>query len=356
MKFTAWLVKNLISVALAAALVVTVTASYFWVQNQTQFKSAQVEALTAKYEKTSIEHQDFRKKYENLVADRNNILAQTKFLLEDRSKINDLKAANETLKKELETLTGQKQALHEDSRKIRKEKEDADAELSEWTKKHEALFAEHKALLQDNDALGAALAQKMKNSPEYRKLNADHQKGRQENEGLKKKTRDLETQIKKMMSEYRKIQQRNLKLARQSEVYSQNLKKSRADNASLIESNRSLQSVVQNMPNRFKNLAGENKKLVKETSQMHYNLGVFYSTKRDFTIAIKEFERAVAIDSNNANAHYNLGYIFSEQYEQHDRAMTHFKRYLELAPLSKQSEAVRSYMLVRQSYGDKSMV
>ena len=121
----------------------------------------------------------------------------------------------------------------------------------------------------------------------------------------------------------------------------------------LLETNKQLKTMVEDTPNRFRDMASENKRLVKETSDMHYNLGVFYVNKRDYPMAIKEFQRALEINPNNAKAHYNLGYLYSEQLEQHDQAMAHFKRYLEIDPHSKESEVVRSYMLVRQVYGDR---
>ena len=40
--------------------------------------------------------------------------------------------------------------------------------------------------------------------------------------------------------------------------------------------------------------------------------------------------------------------------DKHDEAMAHFEKYLELNPSGKESESVRSYLMVRNAYGDVS--
>ena len=50
---------------------------------------------------------------------------------------------------------------------------------------------------------------------------------------------------------------------------------------------------------------------------------------------------------------HNLGYLYAEEFQQHDQAMKYFTKFLQEEPNSKQAESIRSYMLVRHAYDGK---
>jgi tetratricopeptide (TPR) repeat protein len=132
-----------------------------------------------------------------------------------------------------------------------------------------------------------------------------------------------------------------------------NLNQLKKQNTALAGANKGMNQMVAGVPVKFARIAQENRELVKETSEMHYNLGVFYTQNKNFKMAVKEFERALAIDPDNAKSHYNLGYLYAEEFDKHQEAIMHFQRFLEINPAAKEAEAIRTYLLMRQTYGDK---
>ena len=64
----------------------------------------------------------------------------------------------------------------------------------------------------------------------------------------------------------------------------------------------------------------------------HYNMGCVYKASRQYARAENEFLKALAIDPNDAAAHYNLGILYDDDLEQKDKARHHYQRFLELAP------------------------
>ncbi len=63
----------------------------------------------------------------------------------------------------------------------------------------------------------------------------------------------------------------------------------------------------------------------------------------DYEDAIKEFQKAVGLAPDWADAHYNLGLV-QEQAKQYSDAAKSFKRYLQLAPDATDAEAVKRHI------------
>jgi tetratricopeptide (TPR) repeat protein len=70
-----------------------------------------------------------------------------------------------------------------------------------------------------------------------------------------------------------------------------------------------------------------------------------YAQKQEYDKAIKEFEKVLELKPDDAESHYNLGVIFSEQLNDRKKAILHFRKYLTLAPHDPESEQVRRYVL-----------
>jgi len=65
----------------------------------------------------------------------------------------------------------------------------------------------------------------------------------------------------------------------------------------------------------------------------HYNRGVDLLHKDNFKAAQKQFEKALGIKEDSAEAHNNLGYALRRQGEEHyEEALGHYDRALELDP------------------------
>ena len=86
--------------------------------------------------------------------------------------------------------------------------------------------------------------------------------------------------------------------------------------------------------------------------EAHYQLGrVLYESRTDFTKAVSELDRAVALDPDNARAHYYLGQAIRQMVERETlaKATTALRRYLTMgAPLGDEDE-VREFLGARTS-------
>jgi len=68
-----------------------------------------------------------------------------------------------------------------------------------------------------------------------------------------------------------------------------------------------------------------------KTAAYHFNLGVYYQKQENIRMAVKEYETALELDSNNAEALNNLGVIYKEQNDL-DKAAAHYQLIVSLNP------------------------
>jgi len=59
------------------------------------------------------------------------------------------------------------------------------------------------------------------------------------------------------------------------------------------------------------------------------------------------------LNTNDSKAHYNLGYIYAEHYENRKKAESHFKQFLGLDPNDESADSVRNYLVTRNAYDGK---
>jgi tetratricopeptide (TPR) repeat protein len=96
---------------------------------------------------------------------------------------------------------------------------------------------------------------------------------------------------------------------------------------------------------------------MRQTSRMHYNLGVFYSKRKEYSRAAGEFERAVEITPDDAYSYFNLGYIYSENIVNRPKAIEYFRRYLQYARKDdKDADWVKKYILTWETWQGKKPV
>ena len=74
---------------------------------------------------------------------------------------------------------------------------------------------------------------------------------------------------------------------------------------------------------------------------LYNNLGLSYTTALDFDSAIRAFEQAVSIKSNEPNSYYCLGLLYSVYRGNKGKAIKNYTRFLELSPKSPQAAEVR---------------
>jgi tetratricopeptide (TPR) repeat protein len=120
--------------------------------------------------------------------------------------------------------------------------------------------------------------------------------------------------------------------------------------------NRHLTQEARMFPEKFAELARQNQKLIVETADIHYNMGVFYVQSDEYYRAIKEFEKALDLNPDNANANYNLGFIYAEHLVDREKAIQYFRNYLTFAPDAKDAEWIRKYILTWQTWYGKEAI
>ena len=74
-------------------------------------------------------------------------------------------------------------------------------------------------------------------------------------------------------------------------------------------------------------------KVTEQNSWAHLNLGLAYQTEGNRSEAIRNYERALAIDANYVLAHYNLGIVWQDL-ERPDRAAQYFQQAVTIDPAS----------------------
>ena len=89
--------------------------------------------------------------------------------------------------------------------------------------------------------------------------------------------------------------------------------------------------------------AEENERL--QNLVYHYNLALGYDRADRFGEAVREYKKALEIDFNDADTHYNLAIIYDDYLNDKEKAIKHYQRYLELRPGAEDVEKVNSWII-----------
>jgi tetratricopeptide (TPR) repeat protein len=65
---------------------------------------------------------------------------------------------------------------------------------------------------------------------------------------------------------------------------------------------------------------------------LSYNLGCLYKASQRYAKAEEQFRKALVLDPDDPEIHYNLGVLYDDCLMQPDRARIHYSRFLELSP------------------------
>ena len=78
-----------------------------------------------------------------------------------------------------------------------------------------------------------------------------------------------------------------------------------------------------------------------ERSLSQYNLGVVYAQAQRDEEAMAAYQKSLAFDPKNAEAHYNLGLLYEQVTHQPDKAVWHYRQYLEQHPKAEDRDEVQ---------------
>lgn len=99
---------------------------------------------------------------------------------------------------------------------------------------------------------------------------------------------------------------------------------------SLVQENEALKGKVQEMTVTLR----------REKALYYYNLGVAYARAQLFEDAIASYQKSLALNSSNPEAHYNLGLLYDSLKRDPEVAALHYQKYLEFAPQADDREEV----------------
>ncbi len=82
-----------------------------------------------------------------------------------------------------------------------------------------------------------------------------------------------------------------------------------------------------------------------EKLNMHYNMASVYARDGKFAEAENEYLQALRIDPTDADVHYNLGILYDDEMKQPEKAMVHYRRYLQLNPHGPDADQIRNWLM-----------
>ncbi|MFH1189762.1 MAG: tetratricopeptide repeat protein [Candidatus Omnitrophota bacterium] len=306
-------------------------------------------------------YEALRKEFEALKLDRDNVLAQTKRLLEGKGKLVEMEESQAKLQEESKSLA-EKNAMFEAGAKKLEEKiaglESAQASLNQ----------ELSALKSDNETLrkGTALDEMKERMAGLQKAHEGEIAAIQKKyDPLRKYLQDAEKEISKQNKSKEeaarknkdiidKLKSENEKAKFKIDELTRRVKEDEAKLKEAANKNKSLGREIKNMPKKFAEIARQNKQLIKETSEMHYNMGVFYTKNQEYDRAVSEFEKSIDINNDNPYAYFNVGYIYAEYLVNRKKAIENFRHYLQLSKGSdKDTNWVKKYLLTWDTYDGK---
>jgi tetratricopeptide (TPR) repeat protein len=94
-------------------------------------------------------------------------------------------------------------------------------------------------------------------------------------------------------------------------------------------------------------LSGQNQersKLRSETATMHYNLAVILTEQQNYPAAVLEYKKVLETRPADADAHYNLAVLYDDYVKDNDKALEHYRHYIQLAPESPEANKVRRWI------------
>ncbi len=341
MKIIEWATKNFLSAALTVLLAAACILSFVFLNLNKHTAQTRTQELASSFSKMKADYEALGKKYENLQTDRDNVLRQTKVLLAEKSKYTELEEAHEELEKAAKTTLLQRERLQKSIEQLKKRFGSFKDHYQNLEEAQRELQSNHAILEHENKNLKDALRKSVESSPQYQSLSKEAKLLKNENNKLKKLTDRIQ-----------KVEAREAKPKKQLTIYKTTERDFKARNAQLLKDNKNLNLVVESSPKRFSDMAKENRDLIKETADTHYNLGVFYTGNKNYSMAVKEYQRALQINPNDPKIYYNLGYLYAEL-ERHEDAMIQFKHFVEMNPNGREAEAIRSYLLIRETYRGK---
>jgi chromosome segregation ATPase len=299
------------------------------VQLQANTQELQARGSTLEQQNTQLSQ-----KAQSLSQDRDNLLAQ---LTQMKGKVVQL----EEISGEHQQVVEERHMLEDLLQRTAQENQTLRSELPAIQDQLEQLQQAYERSATERERLVGELAEAKEHSQEER-LRQDLMAQKQEEDELKKL-------LKAMHKEVEEVERREARARAQ-------LVALQKDYSQAVDENGRLKQHVETIPGRVTQLAKQHQQLLKETADVHYNLGVFLTQSRDFERAVSEFGKVIELRPDDADSHYNLGMIYAEHLPNRERAMKHFRRYLDLNPHATDASRVQAYIATWQAWQAKERI
>ncbi len=331
-----WLVTMAVATTATAGVLAYQTRKFF-VGMETARKQSVVlgqanQALRTQLHTLEDQRSTLQTTQHSLSADRENLLSQLKYLMEEKNKMLDERTQFEQTAKQAE-----------------EQQQELERELHPLAQAHRALEGDYERLLGDyHDLLKERDLLKSQTDKEARKFQE-----RQLKEALAKERQARQAEaadLQKTRASAKTFEVRQAKLQTELEKLDGRFESLKEKYASLLSENTTLKHQNKQVPGEVTRLAQQHQRLLKETADMHYNLGVLFSKNKQYYHAVAEFEKVTELRPQDAEAHYNLGVIYAENLPNREKAMAHFRRYLELNPNAKDATWVKQYIASWQAW------
>ncbi len=263
-----------------------------------------------------------------LTQDRDNLLVQVTQLRDKLEGLEKISGYQEQMKEERDMLEELLQKTAEENRTLR-------SELPSLQERLEEVKLAYENSTHERERLVAELAEAKEGSTE--------EQLKEELQAQQQEETELKNLLKAMHKEVEEVEKRESRARAQ-------LQQLQKDYAAAVDENGSLKQHVETIPGRVTQLAKQHEQLLKETADVHYNLGVFLAQTKDYKRAVNEFRKVIELRPDDADSHYNLGMIYAEHLPNRERAMEHFRLYLEMNPHATDATRVKEYIATWQAW------
>lgn len=321
------------------------------------FLTACHSVFAATPEQLKKENDVLKKQLETITADRDNVLKQAKnFLKEKEEAVQQLaviKQSGDQVSVSADAAKKENDILKTDLAKIRESK---DKEIAVYKKEKISLEAK----VADLETRANSIAQTMKEFPpeKIQELVADRNRLQEENKQMAnrliendKTLQEVQRQMKpfeldreelnRLRAENKEIQKR-MKYVGELENRQKQLIQENAENREKVEIMKA--KFKESVPGLAK--AGRiSQKMMRENADMHYNLGTIFLQNKQYREAIREYEQVLELRPNDPETHYNLGVLYDDYVRDREKALYHYQKYLSVNPKAPDAKKIETYIL-----------
>lgn len=303
------------------------------------------------------ELEETKKQLATVTSDRDNVLKQAKNFLKEKDDavkgLESVKSSGAKVNVDADASKKENEILKSDMERLRSVRA---ADLATYQKER----SEMEAKLSDLEAKSSSIVQTMKDFPpeKVKEVVADRNRLEEENKQManrlienEKTLQEVKRQMKpfeldreelnRLRSENKEIQKR-MKYVGELEGRQKQLIQENAENREKVEVLKA--KFKESVPGLAK--AGRiSQKMMRENADMHYNLGTIFLQNKQYKEAIREYEQVLELRPNDPETHYNLGVLYDDYVRDREKALYHYQKYLSVNPKAPDAKKVETYVL-----------